>query len=382
MAVDLTKNRSSIVSAWTEVVDDKNPIDWALFGYEGQTNVLKVVSKGDGGIEELVEDLSSGKIMYGFVKVLDPKTSLPKCVLINWQGDGAPLVRKGVCANHIHEVSKLLHGAHVTINARNEDEVDLQIVIEKVSKATSSAYSFKDRMEPERAAPVGTKYEKLNPAKEINSSERDRFWEKEEQEEKKRQAEEKRKREEETKRSEEERIKLEEKSLEKMQKKEDEWTQKHPEPKKEEKVVVRSFVNPPKELNLNNGHGNHGNIPTNSEEQLSPLAEAQRTLARFDDVPAPMQLSPDNETPAEPVQNEPVPEQESQPETPPSKEDYGIRARALYDYQAADATEISFDPDDVITHIDLIDEGWWQGLGPDGTYGLFPANYVEIITEE
>lgn len=59
--------------------------------------------------------------------------------------------------------------------------------------------------------------------------------------------------------------------------------------------------------------------------------------------------------------------------------DLGMRARALYDYQAADETEITFDPGDVITHIDQIDEGWWQGLGPDGTYGLFPANYVEII---
>jgi drebrin-like protein len=58
----------------------------------------------------------------------------------------------------------------------------------------------------------------------------------------------------------------------------------------------------------------------------------------------------------------------------------GMKARALYDYQAADETEITFDPGDIITHIDQIDEGWWQGLGPDGrTYGLFPANYVEII---
>lgn len=60
-------------------------------------------------------------------------------------------------------------------------------------------------------------------------------------------------------------------------------------------------------------------------------------------------------------------------------EDNMIRARALYDYQAADESEISFDPGDVITHIDQIDEGWWQGLAPDGTYGLFPANYVELI---
>lgn len=78
----------------------------------------------------------------------------------------------------------------------------------------------------------------------------------------------------------------------------------------------------------------------------------------------------------------------------------GYKARALYDYQAgnysflrigflesyivffflADDTEISFDPGDLITNIEKVDEGWWQGLAPDGiTYGLFPANYVELV---
>ena len=40
--------------------------------------------------------------------------------------------------------------------------------------------------------------------------------------------------------------------------------------------------------------------------------------------------------------------------------EYGLCAMALYDYQAADDTEISFDPGQVITHIDQIDPGWWQ----------------------
>lgn len=47
----------------------------------------------------------------------------------------------------------------------------------------------------------------------------------------------------------------------------------------------------------------------------------------------------------------------------------------------ADDTEISFDPDDIITEIDMLDEGWWRGSGPDGHYGLFPANYVELISD-
>ncbi|NWI70590.1 SRC8 protein, partial [Todus mexicanus] len=55
----------------------------------------------------------------------------------------------------------------------------------------------------------------------------------------------------------------------------------------------------------------------------------------------------------------------------------GITAIALYDYQAAGDDEISFDPDDIITNIEMIDDGWWRGVCK-GRYGLFPANYVEL----
>lgn len=41
--------------------------------------------------------------------------------------------------------------------------------------------------------------------------------------------------------------------------------------------------------------------------------------------------------------------------------------------------EITFDPGDIITEVDTFDEGWWKGCGPDGQYGMFPANYVELI---
>lgn len=62
-----------------------------------------------------------------------------------------------------------------------------------------------------------------------------------------------------------------------------------------------------------------------------------------------------------------------------SPDDPGIVAFALYDYQAAAEDEISFDPSDEITHIEMIDEGWWKGFHQATcTYGLFPANYVQL----
>lgn len=108
----------------------------ALFGYEGNSNDLKVVGSGAGGIEEMTEDLNSGKIMYAFLKVNDPKTSLAKYVLVNWQGEGANIVRKGLCANHVRDVANFFSGAHVTVNARNEEEMEPQLIIDKVCPYT------------------------------------------------------------------------------------------------------------------------------------------------------------------------------------------------------------------------------------------------------
>ena len=41
--------------------------------------------------------------------------------------------------------------------------------------------------------------------------------------------------------------------------------------------------------------------------------------------------------------------------------------------------ELTFDPDEIITDIEQIDDGWWMGNNPRGERGLFPANYVELI---
>ena len=67
-------------------------------------------------------------------------------------------------------------------------------------------------------------------------------------------------------------------------------------------------------------------------------------------------------------------------------------AVALYDYQANDSDELSFDPGDVITNIEQvkwlkleidltlntkIDEHWFYGEC-HGYGGMFPANYVQF----
>ena len=76
------------------------------------------------------------------------------------QGDGAPIVRKGTCANHIRDIERLLKGAHITINARSEEEVEVDLIMEKLARATASAYKFNEPRGENggHATPVGTTY--------------------------------------------------------------------------------------------------------------------------------------------------------------------------------------------------------------------------------
>uniref|UniRef100_A0A6B2E571 Putative actin binding protein 1 n=1 Tax=Phlebotomus kandelakii TaxID=1109342 RepID=A0A6B2E571_9DIPT len=453
MTVNLSKNREAIVAAWQDVLDDKTDTDWALFGYEGQTNDLKVVATGNGGLDELNEDLNTGKIMYAFVRVADPKTSLSKNILINWQGEGAPVLRKGTCANHTRDVANLLKGAHLTINARLEDDVEQERIMQKLS-LVGSAYSFKEprQVDDSQRGPVGTTYTRVIPAKEINALERDKFWRREEEEEKHRvEVERERKRLEGVKVEEERRQREEREHTERE--KRTALPDKSPatSPAAEAATVIASKASQPdfptrtqtsaemmrqqrnqeaKEL-IGSRVGQAKAIFSQNTTNVSvakasaPVKPARNSLAqRFNSVsqqekteePEAVKVPSNGQSEVpqsegfeveegeeqfstikrsphtKSVEQTPVEEAKPLPavqNTPKEEEsvlqdilaDMGLRAVALYDYQAADETEINFDPGDIITHIDRIDEGWWQGLGPDGSYGLFPANYVELLKE-
>ncbi|GFY39793.1 drebrin-like protein [Trichonephila inaurata madagascariensis] len=501
MSVNLTKHKTALLTAWKDVVDEKSATDWALFGYEKQSNDLYVVGTGDGGLEELVDELNSGKVMYAFCKVTCPNTGLLKFVFINWQGEGAPLNRKGACANHVLDISNFFKGSHVTINARMEEDVEPSLILEKVSKASASKFNFKDRSDPvENMTPVGSVYKRIMPTREINPVEREKFWIKEQEEEKRRIIEEKKKAEEERKKLEEERKEREKKdsvareewvkersqSINKMREAEKNadnvarniaeekklWERQLEDDAKDEKarrtrsenlrrersheaqtLISKRTINARAIFEQNTCAGQMTSVQTSRQPKI---------LQEFEENQAKYEVHPSSPVPASSVNyNSPTvehisvedlekekdqkveitsaasppeefnytrnllkepPRQDSELElnaeeeqnwdeptleAPPNVRDPltemmaehgivrqtvdntqvitssplsdGLKARALYDYQAADDTEISFDPDDIITHIEQIDEGWWQGLAPDGSWGLFPANYVELL---
>ncbi|XP_070820422.1 drebrin-like b isoform X6 [Chaetodon trifascialis] len=414
MAVNLSKNGPALTAAFKEVVDEKSSTNWALFTYEGNSNDIRLAEKGDGGLEELVEELNSGKVMYAFCRVQDPNSGLPKYVLINWTGEGVKDARKGICANHVSSMANFLKGAHVTINARAEEDVEPEAIMQKVAKASGANYSFHKEassrfQDSGPQGPVGSVYQKTNAMSEIRKTNKDTFWAQAEKEEEKRRQEERRKAEEERQQLERDRKDREAKEAMQRDKRDKERAsqieqqkkyqqQLETESKEKEKqrweaasLISQRAVNPREMFKQRE----RGITPSDSDAppaapaspQPEPDADDGQSRCEYDEREAPPQEQPKEEVPAansyvpvrayeEPAQ---VEESNSYEVTAEEASDRGTCARALYDYQAADDTEISFDPDDIITGIEMIDEGWWRGYGPDGHFGMFPANYVELI---
>ncbi|KAK6316157.1 hypothetical protein J4Q44_G00136810 [Coregonus suidteri] len=549
MSVNLSINGATLTAAYKEVVDVKSDTNWALFTYEGNTNDIRLAEKGDGGLEEMVEELSSGKVMYAFCRVKDPNSGLCKYVLINWTGEGVKDSRKGQCANHVISMGNFLRGAHVTINARGEDDVEPESIMGKVANASGANFNF--RKETQKYSdvpsgpvgsvyqktnavdeilqtketqkydiprgpvgsvyqktnavdeilqtketqkydiprgPVGSVYQKTNAVDEILQTNKDNFWAQSQRDDEVRQKEESKRMEEERQRVKREQKERDEKeaaerqirakerasqidqakSYQKQQESESR-DQERCQPEKQESerqnsqrtrpasvqkaneaaslISQRSF-NPRELFKKREESASLNNTPSSRPGKLQSPFLSQKSTERampiephspqypaflLPEAPAPL-LSPvqpaessfteeeywsddfDEDTEDTALEDEPtvaalvqgrekhigpdevyelLPLAETNEEeniyddiyqdTPTVVEQreeasgQDVRARSLYDYQATDDSEITFDPDDIITGIDMVDEGWWRGYGPDGHYGMFPANYVELL---
>nr|XP_046231953.1 drebrin-like a [Scatophagus argus] len=495
MAVNLSKNGPELLVAYKEVVNSKSNTNWVLFTYEGNSNDIRLADKGDGGLEEMVEELNSGKVMYAFCRVQDPNSGLPKYVLINWTGEGVKDSRKGLCANHVSSMANFLKGAHVTINARAEEDVEPDAILEKVARASGANFNFHKESEKYRDAPrgpVGSVYRKVNAVEEIQQTKRDDFWDRTQVSlhtnptaahllwlhvtpqtlcpsegrgssptggEQTGGAGEagsslcwwpfrtsQRQREEDEDRDREQRGQQENKSrktginfaasVQKANEAKSLISQRPFNPRDVFKQREQSFeannrqfpaASRPGKLQSPFLSQKSFERKTAEQPQLPPASPVSPVLSYSpaaavsptppETIGSPVQAadsvhteeeeeeewSDEFDDDADEVAAGKSPAQDDLYEAPPAlrteedlyenvyqdmftAEDHNterngqnICARALYDYQAADDTEITFDPDDIITGIEMVDEGWWRGYGPDGHYGMFPANYVELL---
>ncbi|XP_057361270.1 drebrin-like protein isoform X12 [Manis pentadactyla] len=278
----------------------------------------------------MVEELNSGKVMYAFCRVKDPNSGLPKFVLINWKEEEN---------RRLEEQRRVQEERQRLEQECQERELREAAHREQRYREQDSEPSLQSR-KCEQQEVVSRNREEQEPVSQQPANPRELFRQKERS--------------------------MSTTSISSTQ------------PGRLQSPFLQ------KQLTQ----------PGASREPAEPCQAASRPMAGLHEQPA-------ASTPFGPVQTEEeslyeeAPEQDTLYEEPlmvqqqdassehascyPGLSRKGLCARALYDYQAADETEISFDPENLITGIEVIDEGWWRGYGPDGHFGMFPANYVELI---
>ncbi|KAK1176624.1 drebrin-like protein [Acipenser oxyrinchus oxyrinchus] len=63
----------------------------------------------------------------------------------------------------------------------------------------------------------------------------------------------------------------------------------------------------------------------------------------------------------------------------PKEPEREMSVQALCHYQAENDTELSFEPGDIISAVEVVDQGSWRGCSEDGRQGLFPSSHVETL---
>ncbi|KNC96962.1 uncharacterized protein SPPG_07783 [Spizellomyces punctatus DAOM BR117] len=143
-------------------------------------------------------------------------------------------------------------------------------------------------------------------------------------------------------------------------------------------VTARSSVNdPPQRRPSGDSFGPPSTArPTGPDRKLSYAANAGSMVYPMvgpngSTVPAPIPQRQDSSS-SLPLASVP------QPSTSPAKK----QVRVLFDFDAEGPDELTLRKGDIINVVCEIDEGWWEGELSDGsgTVGMFPSNYVEVLT--
>lgn len=145
---------SEIESAWQGVV--RGGEEWVVLSARGDGELEPRVGDGFGAFLGEFGD----QVAYGLARVTPPGSDVEKLLLVGWCPDTAPMkARASFAANFGTVANNVLKGYHVQVTARDEDDLDEQELLMKISNAAGARYSIQaqpsatPKAAPPKAAP-------------------------------------------------------------------------------------------------------------------------------------------------------------------------------------------------------------------------------------
>jgi len=140
---------NEIKDAIADVRNDKTSTNWVLLSYQGEnSNNVVLAGKGDGGVNELIQQLKEDNVGYGIVRLVErfDDSDTVKFVFIRWVGENIHRMLRARLGTHSGAIKEIVSPYHVSVEASTPDEITEEIVIATVKKAAGTAVHVLDKV--------------------------------------------------------------------------------------------------------------------------------------------------------------------------------------------------------------------------------------------
>eukprot|EP01088_Endostelium_zonatum_P017632 TRINITY_DN52_c0_g1_i1.p1 TRINITY_DN52_c0_g1~~TRINITY_DN52_c0_g1_i1.p1 ORF type:complete len:386 (-),score=126.90 TRINITY_DN52_c0_g1_i1:105-1262(-) len=375
----------ALMQAFEDVRNEKTPTNWVLYSYVPRSNEkIRVHHTGTGtSLTDMTDNMSEGSIHYGFFRY--DVNGTHKFVFISWCGENVIGMQRGLYNAHSTFMTKFLHGYHVQINARSEEDLDEAAILTKLKAAAGShgrknVKAREQSTESQAAASSADAATASGHTRAVNQDDSASYWSKQRQQEEADKA----------ARESHQQANLPRAGI-----------QGGASSAKDRFTAAASAGSQPQASRgpVNTGAGAPSRAPPAKAAAPPPSRSAPPPVRSAPPPAAPP--PPAYEEPAqtyeepayeEPAYNqEPAYEEQNYNQEPAYDENAGYDAgaaggggngfncRALYDYAGENAGDLSFNEGDIIVVNDDSDpSGWWSGE-VHGVSGFFPSNFVERL---
>jgi len=142
-----------IGTAWSQVLDDTDPLGWVFCEYSADGKKLELKSKGPGGVKTFREQLGDKVAWGGFrCSAIDRRGGVdcrrPKFIFVQYKPENLSAIKKAKQGAHKGDVKDCLFGAHLDVVVESLHDLKEEDLIAKLQAATGAhkpnGYEFED----------------------------------------------------------------------------------------------------------------------------------------------------------------------------------------------------------------------------------------------
>ncbi|EGV63449.1 actin depolymerizing protein, partial [Yamadazyma tenuis ATCC 10573] len=156
--IDLSTNARNIENAYLKVVRNQG-INYLILKVDNSA-VVDLEETGQGDLNEFVEHFTDGHVQFGLARVNVPGSDVYKNLLLGWCPANARAKARLSFASNFADIANVLVGYHVQITARDQDDLDVNEFLSRVSAAAGARYSIQSlssSAKPITSKPISSK---------------------------------------------------------------------------------------------------------------------------------------------------------------------------------------------------------------------------------